>query len=572
MTIFVRVEGVLGRQLALSVLLGSSITLGYYYMLDHASFVSRGFSPIFQFLIWEFDRRAAAVGVLVCLAALVWRRPAAALRLVDVVAAHPFAAITSAAAVLAAGALVVYHGYPLSMDEYAAVFQSKIFATGALTAKLPPHLVDWLIVPGFNGEFILASHATGRTIETYWPGFALLLTPFQRLGVPWLCNPLLAAAALYLMHRITFEITGDRRAAAFALVFAVASGAFFANAISLYSMQAHLTANLLFVWLLLRPSAGRAFAAGVVGSLALVLHNPVPHALFALPWLLSLALDRERRHWLAPLIAGYIPLGLLLGLGWMLLRHSIEVDAGSVAVLGDTMRRAFGWPSAVMLNMRAAALAKLWVWAAPGVFLLAWLGYRRHRYKSPVRLMAQSALLTFVGYLFVRFDQGHGWGFRYFHSAWGVVPVLAACAVTQVDESRRRLVSFAASVSLLSVIVLVPYQAHQMQEFIAAHLRQLPPMKRPGNDVVFVRLDRGFYQADLIQIDPFLRDPDLLLVSHGGGADEKFVRDRWPESQRLDWDANAQLWYLGDADHRRFDPTTGAPRFVLDDGTVTRPR
>ncbi len=128
---------------------------------------------------------------------------------------------------------------------------------------------------------MVASSLTGHVIETYWPGFALLLAPFQALGAPWLCNAILAGIALYLIYQITTEITGERRAGGFALLFTIASGAFFANAISYYSMQAHLTANLLFAWLLLKPTNRSALAAGVVGSLALVLHNPVPHMLFA---------------------------------------------------------------------------------------------------------------------------------------------------------------------------------------------------------------------------------------------------------------------------------------------------
>ena len=68
--------------------------------------------------------------------------------------------------------------------------------------------------------------------------------------VPWLCNASLSGLALVLIHRITQEITGDRRAAGWAQLFTVASGAFAADALSYYSMQAHLTANLLFVALL----------------------------------------------------------------------------------------------------------------------------------------------------------------------------------------------------------------------------------------------------------------------------------------------------------------------------------
>jgi hypothetical protein len=41
-------------------------------------------------------------------------------------------------------------------------------------------------------------------------------------------------------------------------------------------MAAHLLMNVLYA-LLLKPSAARALAAGLVGSLAFTLHNPLPH-------------------------------------------------------------------------------------------------------------------------------------------------------------------------------------------------------------------------------------------------------------------------------------------------------
>jgi hypothetical protein len=151
--------------------------------------------------------------VLVCLAALLWNRPAPLLRLVDYLGRHVAATAAASAALFAACAVGVYKNYPLSMDEYSAVFQSKVFASGHLAAQLPPALVPWLIAPGFNGHFLLISAQTGRGIETYWPGFALVLAPFQLLGIPWLCNATLAGLAIFLIHRITLELTLDRRAA-----------------------------------------------------------------------------------------------------------------------------------------------------------------------------------------------------------------------------------------------------------------------------------------------------------------------------------------------------------------------
>ena len=75
---------------------------------------------------------------------------------------------------------------------------------------------------------------------------------------------------MYLIHWINpKDITEDRRAAGWAVLFTFASGAFVANGLSYYSMQAHLCANLLFAALLIRPSGYRPLGAGLVGSVAL---------------------------------------------------------------------------------------------------------------------------------------------------------------------------------------------------------------------------------------------------------------------------------------------------------------
>ena len=110
------------------------------------------------------------------------------------------------------------------------------------------------------------------------------------------------------------------------MLFALASGAFVANGLSYYSMQAHLAGNLLFVALLIKPSPYRALGAGLVGSLALMLHNPVPTRIICGP------LDRGvgacsaiGAEYLLPLIVGYLP-GLVIVLLWLGLRS--ELDAG----------------------------------------------------------------------------------------------------------------------------------------------------------------------------------------------------------------------------------------------------
>jgi hypothetical protein len=537
------------RHLNWLAILLSAMCLGYFYAHDSFQFSSAHFSPIFRLLLGVYDSRTAWLALTICVLAAFWNRPGPVLRLVDCFGSHPYFVALASMAMMGLGAILIYHDCPLSMDEYAAVFQAKIFASGRLVAQVPRSLVDWLVVSGFNGSFLVASPESGRAIEHYWPGFAALLAPFEFLNVPWLCNPTLAGLAIVLIYRITLEITGDRRAAGWALLYTVASGGFVANALSYYSMQAHLTANLLFAALLLKPTNYRALGAGLVGSMALILHNPVPHALFAIPWFITMTLEREQRRFLLPLILGYLP-GAALGLGWLLWRADIGSGAHGAAAMQGLTDGVFVWPDAALLNMRAAALAKMWLWTLPCLFVFALVGRRRLGDNRSARLLTQSAVLTFAGYLFVRFDQGHGWGFRYFQSAWGAVPILAGCAMTNRSDAQRRLVSFAGAAAILNLMLVIPFQMHQISQFIAQQLAQLPPPQRPGNNVYFIHPLGGFYVADMVQFDPQLRDQDLRLVSHGAELDAELIRQNWPTATKITSRRAADQWYLGAQDQR----------------------
>jgi hypothetical protein len=547
------------RGFGIAGLLLCMVCAAYFYLLwgstvfDHAHF-----TPIFFHLLVVYDRLTAAISLLLCLAALLWTNAEPLLKLADIMDRRVIGLSIAVTLCSSAGALLVYKNYPLSMDEYSAVFQSKIFASGHLAAQLPRSLVPWLIPPGFNGAFLLISPETGRGIEAYWPGYALLLAPFQLIGVPWLCNALLAGASVILIHRIAREVTGERRAAGFAILFALASSVFWADAISYYSMQAHLTANLCFAWLLMKPTDARCLAAGLVGSLGLVLHNPLPHMLFASPWIVALALDRSTRRRLLPLALGYLP-ALAIGIEWARLRGEIFPLTEDAEAVRTTLKGVFSLPDADILDMRLAALAKMWVWAPPCLYLFAAIGFVRTRGSRHVRLLMWSAACTFLGYLFVKLDQGHGWGYRYFHSAWGVVPVLAACAIT--GQTNRSLAAFAGTAAVLGLLVLVPVQLAQIEGFIARHLELVPPPRRPGANIYFIDPRGGYYIADMIQIDPRLRSEDLLLFSRASQLNADLMRQNWPEATRCGGRLWVEQWCVGASSPSATDDGGSLPRF-----------
>ena len=519
------------------------------------------FTASFTFLVGGIDYYACLPYAAALAVALLRPVQRAGLALADACGRHPYAAAGLTAAALAIGTHLLYHAHPLSMDEYAPYFQSTIFAAGEMHGRLPAPLLDWLVPKGFQRMFFTVDRATGAIVSIYYPGMALLLTPFTALGVPWLLNPLLGGATVLVMHRLGRTLLGSERAAGLAALFTIASPAVTLNAVSFYSMPAHLLANALFALLLLRPTPRRAFAAGVTGSIALVLSNPVPHLFFALPWIAWLAADRARRRLLVPLIAGYVPLCGIIGLGWTyyLRGFTTSLAQGAAEPLSLAARMFSGVlqvPTKVVLEARAVALAKLWLWAAPALLVLAGLGAWRLRNDSgPWLALAGSALLTFLGYLFVPYDQGHGWGYRYFHSAWSVLPLLAVAALlpaggvrpdgvpgdpSSTGPSAAGYAAACALAGLLSVTVLL---AVQQEHFIRRHLQQVP-QPQPGGQarVLIIDASRPFYRIDLVQNDPFLRNPVLILVSHGRAADEAMMRERFPELSLLSSSERGTVW------------------------------
>jgi hypothetical protein len=520
-----------------------------------------GLATIFFVLFAYNDYPGTVWALLILVGALFGSRYLPARRIVQWAGDQPLIIAVITALLLALGTLVIYHNHPLAMDEYAAYFQSRAFAAGQLHGKFPVPLLDWLIPRGFQDYFLNVSRTTGSVAETYWPGFALLLTPFTWAGVPWLCNPVISALTLLVIHRLALELFDDREAAGFALLLTIASPVIFANGISYYSMPAHLLANSVFALLLVRPTPLRAAAAGVVGSLAFALHNPVPHMLFAAPWLVWVASRQGGMRLLAALIAGYLPLCALLGLGWFLFSGHLLRDGlvYATAPAADSRRlqsmiEIFSLPDATVVLARLIGIAKTWVWAVPGLVILAAAGAVRWRQNVLCRLLTASALLTLFGYFLVPADQGHGWGYRYFHSAWMALPLLATAALFRPARTPREASSperlfedsetkdFVAACIILTLVFGVGFRAWQLQDFIARDVSQVPQYQGTERRVVILDGRFSFYGADLVQNDPWLRGNEIRMYSHGAAADEQMMTQYYPELHRVYADRHGTVW------------------------------
>jgi hypothetical protein len=533
---------------------------------------SRGFAathaatrlaPIFVYLFTALDYPATVCALLIVVAAAFVPEKCSFRPLLSWIGDHTWPIAGVVCVVLCIGTLLVYLDHPPTMDEYAPYFQSQVFAAGHLTGRFPPGLVDRLVPTDFQIQFFVVSHSSGRIAEAYWPAFALLLTPFAFLGIPWACNPVISALTLPAIHRLALRIFADRETAGLAVLLTLASPVFLVDGVSFYSMPAHLLTNCVFALLVLDPTPRRVLAAGVVGSIALTLHNPVPHILFAVPWILAIARRQDAAKLTGCLLAGYLPLCLLLGLGWAVFIGGVPHDGAATAAQAAPsdailarITAVFSLPDSAILLARWIGIVKVWVWAVPGMLLLALAGAWKWRRNPHCRLLVASALATLVGYVLVPVDQGHGWGYRYFHSAWMVLPLLAAGALARVpvgmQQSPRMVQTFLdrlpddaglrtylVSCALLTLTLGCGLRAVQVRDFISSQITPTPAYTGTEHRVV---IRNPSIRLDSARDDPWLRGNVIYLLGRGPAADAAMMRENFPDLHRVFTDSQGSVW------------------------------
>jgi len=546
---------------ATTILSGLVSILFIFYDTKYPDAAPRLF--IFPYLLREQDVAGSILVIALAAAAWMLRKRPPPIDLVRVLGQNPWLTAAGAFIGLCAAMRLVAYNHALAGDEHLALFQARAFAAGHLTGHFPRNLVSYLIPETFQDRWLIVAN-DGRVASIYWPGFSLILAPFTLIGAPWACNPLFASLSLVLLSKVASRLTSNPRAGGWAMLFALASPGFLGMALSYFSMTAHLFLNLLFAWLLLDRTRARVVAAGVVGSLALTLSNPVPHMLFALPWVIWLGRQPGGRRQLITLGAGYAPLALILGLGWWLFLRHLQGGTGVLpyAADGDPVHRlanllwylllefrvVFTFPGAETLANRIGEQVRLWSWAVPGLPLLALAGWWVLGRRVPgLRLFAFSLVATLVGYLLVSFDQGYGWGARYVHPAWSALPILASAAMVSISQGddARQLGNYVARLALYSLVFATALRLFQIHLFMADQLALRPPFDRGAREIVFIAPNLEFYAQDFVQNDPFLRKPVIFMMSHGRLRDyREVIKRRYPHARLTHDGPNGQTWKL----------------------------
>jgi hypothetical protein len=283
--------------------------------------------------------------------------------------------------------------------------------------------------------------------------------------------------------------------------------------------------------------------------------------LFALPWLVWLGMQPEGRRNLGLLLVGYLP-GLVIGFAWAIFIRNMHgfIVAAPFPSDGEFFNQLgnlywywqyrsstmFGVPQEYAIGGRIGEQVRLWAWAVPGLPILAMAGWWLGRRNVHLNLLALSLAVTIAGYLFVRFDQGYGWGARYVHPAWGALPILGATAIALWPpqlHSGAALRGWVASAATLSLVFATALRWGQIHDYISEHLARRPPHVEGARQFVFIRPDRDYYyDQDLVQNDPFLREPTVYLLSRDRWWDEEMMRRLYPQARRVYEGPRGQVW------------------------------
>jgi hypothetical protein len=422
--------------------------------------------------------------------------PVAPVRTKAIPGALAVLAVVAAAAVLVvtlAGSYWIMHATPLSMDEFAAAFQGRIIASGRLAAPVP---AQWQSFAGALVPHFISYRAADQVwLSSYLPAYAALRGLFSTVGAEIVLNPLLAAISVLSLAGASGRLwPGDARRGRIAILYLATSAQFLLMSMTGYSWAAHLCFNLLWLYLVLRDDRLGLAAAPWVGALALGLHNPFPHALFAAPFLVRL-LRTRRTGWIAYYVAIY-SMAVLAWYRLMAFSHS-QVARGAAI-------QEFRLPSVEGYFVQGMNLSLLLTWQAPAMalFLVAAFFLIRSLKQAERDLMA-GILLTFAFYFVFPQNQGHGWGYRYLYSVLGSAALLAASATVALAGSGgvvvRRLVAASSAAALL---MQLPFRSFQAERFVRPYAATLGYIATRPADVVIVDPNSAYYGRDLIRNDP----------------------------------------------------------------------
>ncbi len=473
------------------------------------------------YLYWQ-DRWLLLAGVLL-LAVCVWQ-----FRVHERPLGSAWRSASGTGAIMAVAAFVghyvVLQGHDLSRDEQMATFDAAVFAKAQLVAPLTGIWREHS--EALNTMFMYPTTQTAAWISAYLPMNAVLRAFFSLLGDAAMTGPamvLVGALAIWGCVRRLFPSCPE--AATVALLLYAGSGQILFNGMTAYAMPAHLALNLCWLWFFLRRALWADFAALAIGFVAVGLHQPIVHPMFAAPILFLLLLERDWRR-ASLYFFGYLAIGAFWvwwpNAMWLL----VEADAAApksegIDYLSRLVATVLDGDGMRVANMVSNVL-RFFAWQHILLLPLVALGVGLVRKDRLAGALLGGILLTGAVMFIILPYQGHGFGYRYFHGLIGSFILLAVYGWVSIANAQPLWRGLLVRTTAATLVVLLPLQAWMAHAFYAPFADASERIAATGADFVVVGEGDAPFVVDLVINPPALKRRPIRLIR--GAVDAKLAK------------------------------------------------
>ena len=405
--------------------------------------------------------------------------------------------------------------YDLSRDEQMVTFDAAIFARGHVFAPIP---VFWRqFYEALNVAYTLPVGDREGWVSGYLPGNAALRALLGTVMPASAVGALFVAVGGLALWRIAVRLFPlSRSTPTVCLLLYVGSSQVIVTGTTTFAMTAHMTANLVWLWLFLKRRPLAHAGAIAVGFVATGLHQPLFHPLFVAPFLLLLLWREKAWKELAVYVAAYGAIGLFW-LGWQpwissLGQHPVptahELD-GTNAL--DRLRAAMMPVNQYSVWVMMANLLRFVAWQHLALLPLAAIPLLRPGRTAPLTMALWLGPVVLVGLLTIILPiQANGWGYRYLAGFIGSFVVLAGMGWDWQEQRKAAPAQAFLVASTVSLAGLLPLHIWMAAGQIRAYAAAAQTVRAIDADLVVV--DEGIrFSEDLVINRPDLSNRPILL-------------------------------------------------------------
>ena len=407
------------------------------------------------------------------------------------------------------GTYFVFHNYLLSMDEYAPGFQAAIFLSGKLRAVVAQPWQEF--ADSLAPIFTIYNPTMHSWYQGYLPVYAVIKTLFLSLAIPSATNPVLAALTVIFIGLAVTNIWPQEKNAPFlAMLLLMSSSQFLITSMTGYSWPAHLLLNIIWIYCYTHKLKYAGLLLPIIGIIALGVHNPFVHGLFAVPFLLRIL--RERPWKFSFYVCTVYLIGSLFWLGyWKFITPQPALESSYPTTI-------FTFPGLVqVIIIQPLNIFLTLSWQSLSIVLLAFFALRNWGKLIPLyRDLYWGFALTVGFYFFFNSDQGHGWGYRYIYGILGNLVLLAMVGWYKLREAIgvEKAINFLIVTLGFALFIQFPIRCVQAELFVRPFASAMQYLQSRPESFILMDATKIWYSQDFVRNDPFLLDRPKFFFSH----------------------------------------------------------